>query len=136
LCTQIARWMAQKAKAADEINAQNENQLRVRQQKLLKDLSEAAKEPVNINYEHFGAPTVPFCAIISIPSYPDKKFDVHEGEVNAARFSSSGRLFASGGADRKVKIWEQVNGWADIHIFTLYLCLTKTRSTAQDLVSK
>lgn len=25
---QIARWMAQKAKAADEINAQNENQLR------------------------------------------------------------------------------------------------------------
>lgn len=62
--------------------------------------------------------------------------DVHEGEVNAARFSSSGRLFASGGADRKVKIWEQVNGWADIHIFTIYLCLTKTRSTAQDLVSK
>ncbi|XP_029186778.2 autophagy-related protein 16-1-like isoform X2 [Acropora millepora] len=106
----VARWMAQKAKAADEINAQNENQLRVRQQKLLKDLSEAAKEPVNINHEHFGAPTVPFCAIISIPSYPDKKFDVHEGEVNAARFSSSGRLFASGGADRKVKIWEQVNG--------------------------
>lgn len=132
----ISRWMAQKAKAADEINAQNENQLRVRQQKLLKDLSEAAKEPVNINYEHFGAPTVPFCAIISIPSYPDKKFDVHDGEVNAARFSSSGRLFASGGADRKVKIWEQVNGWADIHIFTIYLCHTKTRSTAQDLVSK
>ena len=62
--------------------------------------------------------------------------DVHEGEVNAARFSSSGRLFASGGADRKVKIWEQVNGWADIHIFTIYLCHTKTRSTAQDLVSK
>lgn len=28
LYTQIARWMAQKAKAADEINAQNENQIR------------------------------------------------------------------------------------------------------------
>ena len=45
--------------------------------------------------------------------------DVHEGEVNAARFSSSGKLFASGGADRRVKIWEQVNGGADIHIFTI-----------------
>lgn len=54
--------------------------------------------------------------------------DAHEGEVNAARFSSSGRLFASGGADRRVKIWEQVNGGANFYIFTIYisvLCLTK-----------
>lgn len=58
--------------------------------------------------------------------------DVHEGEVNAARFSSSGKLFASGGADRRVKIWEQVNGGADIHIFTIIISV----STALDLVSK
>ncbi|XP_068685907.1 autophagy-related protein 16-1-like [Montipora foliosa] len=105
----ITRWMAQKAKAADEINAQNENQLRLRQQKLLKDLSEAAKEPVNINCDH-DTPMIPSCVIVSIPSYPDKKIDAHDGEVNAARFSLSGKFFATGGADRRVKIWEQVNG--------------------------
>jgi len=36
--------------------------------------------------------------------------DAHDGEVNAARFSLSGRLFVTGGADRKVKVWEKVNG--------------------------
>ncbi|KAJ7392633.1 hypothetical protein OS493_010284 [Desmophyllum pertusum] len=36
--------------------------------------------------------------------------DAHDSEVNAATFSMSGRLFVTGGADRRVKVWEQVNG--------------------------
>ncbi|KAH9371409.1 hypothetical protein HPB48_022275 [Haemaphysalis longicornis] len=32
--------------------------------------------------------------------------DAHEGEVNAVRFSPSGRMLCTGGGDRKVKIWE------------------------------
>ncbi|XP_073255393.1 autophagy-related protein 16-1-like [Porites lutea] len=107
----ITRWMTEKAKAANEVNAQNEMQLRIRQQKLQKELLEASKEPVKEpSYNFEGPAAVPFCAIVSVPSYPERKFDAHDGEVNAARFSTSGRFFATGGADRKVKIWEQVNG--------------------------
>jgi len=34
----------------------------------------------------------------------------HEGEVNAVRWGPSGRMFASGGSDRKVKLWELRGG--------------------------
>ncbi|RMX37814.1 hypothetical protein pdam_00020029 [Pocillopora damicornis] len=78
----VTRWMAQKAKDADKVNAENELQLRIRHEKQKNLLIDAAKEPV----------------------------DAHEGEVNSARFSISGRLFVTGGADRKVNVWEQVNG--------------------------
>ncbi|XP_020602724.1 autophagy-related protein 16-like [Orbicella faveolata] len=107
---QIGRWMAQKAKDADKVNAENETQRRIHQEKLQKALIDAAKEHVQVNLPNSDQPAIPFCAIISVPSYPDKKFDAHDGEVNAARFSNSGRLFVTGGADRKVKVWEKVNG--------------------------
>lgn len=106
----VARWMVQKAKDADKVNAENELQLRIRHEKQQNLLIDAAKEPVVVNIPTSNQPGVPFCAIISIPSFPDKKFDAHEGEVNSARFSISGRLFVTGGADRRVKVWEQVNG--------------------------
>jgi len=106
----VTRWMQQKAKDADKVNAENETQTRIRQEKLQKALIDAAKEHVHVNIPNSDQPAIPFCAIISVPSYPDKKFDAHDGEVNAARFSLSGRLFVTGGADRKVKVWEKVNG--------------------------
>lgn len=34
------------------------------------------------------------------------KFDAHDGEVNAVRWSPIKYLFATGGADRKVKMWD------------------------------
>lgn len=57
--------------------------------------------------------------------------DAHDGEVNAARFSNSGRLFTTGGADRKVKVWEKVNGMSkplQFHLL-LPLFLFEIRST-------
>lgn len=36
--------------------------------------------------------------------------DAHDGEVLSAKFSISGRLFVTGGGDKKVKVWETVNG--------------------------
>ena len=36
--------------------------------------------------------------------------DANDGEVNAATFSASGRLLATGGGDKNVKIWETVHG--------------------------
>lgn len=36
--------------------------------------------------------------------------DAHEGEVNAVRFSPGSRQFATGGMDRRVKLWEVIAG--------------------------
>uniref|UniRef100_A0AAR2J4Y2 Autophagy-related protein 16 domain-containing protein n=1 Tax=Pygocentrus nattereri TaxID=42514 RepID=A0AAR2J4Y2_PYGNA len=36
--------------------------------------------------------------------------DAHDGEVNAVRFSPGSRLLATGGMDRRVKLWEVVAG--------------------------
>ncbi|KTG42072.1 hypothetical protein cypCar_00020579 [Cyprinus carpio] len=37
-------------------------------------------------------------------------WDAHDGEVNAVRFSPGSRLLATGGMDRRVKLWEVVSG--------------------------
>ena len=34
------------------------------------------------------------------------KFEAHEGEVNCASWDYNGRLFATAGTDRKIKVWE------------------------------
>ncbi|KAJ8310390.1 hypothetical protein KUTeg_012255 [Tegillarca granosa] len=95
----VDRWMSQKSKDADKLNDENDYQLRRRQAKLQKELAEAAKENINILPEN-----------ASIPTKAQYKFDAHDGEVNAVRWSPSGRLFATGGADRKIKIWENIQG--------------------------
>ena len=42
------------------------------------------------------------------------KFDCHEGEVNAIKFHKSGKYFATGGGDRKIKLWEYKDGKCDL----------------------
>ena len=41
--------------------------------------------------------------------------------MNAARFSISGRLFVTGGADRRVKVWEQANGMSQYIVQFLFI---------------
>ena len=41
-------------------------------------------------------------------------FVAHEGEVNAIRYSTQGKYLATGGADRKVKLWKEEGGKADL----------------------
>ena len=36
--------------------------------------------------------------------------EAHDGEVNAVRFSPGSRILATGGMDRRVKLWEVVSG--------------------------
>ncbi|ESO92893.1 hypothetical protein LOTGIDRAFT_120226, partial [Lottia gigantea] len=55
----------------------------------------------------------PVCLSASVPTKAICKFDAHEGEVNSVKFNPSGTLFASGGADRKIKLWEIRNGECD-----------------------
>ena len=53
--------------------------------------------------------------------------DAHDGEVNAIQWSPSGRLFATGGADRKIKLWESMSGEVDLYM-TTFAMLDYTRA--------
>ncbi|XP_055333717.1 autophagy-related protein 16-1-like isoform X2 [Paramacrobiotus metropolitanus] len=105
----IDRWLKLKAQEVDRMNQEAEASARLRQRSMQHDILEAAKEPVNVNLDNllrldeFSVP--PICCVI-IPSVAQRKIDAHEGEVNAVRWSPTGRYFATGGADRKVKLWE------------------------------
>ncbi|XP_076454053.1 autophagy-related protein 16-1-like [Babylonia areolata] len=107
----IERWMAQKARDADIMNEENAVFMRKRQEKLRKELADAATEPVALTErDRVELPVTPVCTIASVPSRALCKFDAHDGEVNAIQWSPSGRLFATGGADRKIKLWESMTG--------------------------
>ncbi|XP_065136439.1 autophagy-related protein 16-1 isoform X2 [Paramisgurnus dabryanus] len=50
------------------------------------------------------------CPEVRVPSTALHIFDAHDGEVNAVRFSPGSRLLATGGMDRRVKLWEVISG--------------------------
>uniref|UniRef100_A0A8C2ET35 APG16-like 1 n=1 Tax=Cyprinus carpio TaxID=7962 RepID=A0A8C2ET35_CYPCA len=127
----VTRWMAEKAQEANKLNAENEKDSRRRQAKLQKDLADAAKEPLPIEpyvyptkrvqlspcdtLNSFGsspesAEVPSACADVRVPSTALHIFDAHDGEVNAVRFSPGSRLLATGGMDRRVKLWEVISG--------------------------
>ncbi|KAM4693336.1 autophagy-related protein 16-1 isoform 3-T3 [Discoglossus pictus] len=45
---------------------------------------------------------------VRVPITALHSFDAHDGEVNAVRFSPGSRLLATGGMDRRVKLWEVI----------------------------
>ncbi|XP_043926519.1 autophagy-related protein 16-1 isoform X2 [Protopterus annectens] len=51
---------------------------------------------------------------VRVPTVALHIIDAHEGEVNAVRFSPGSRLLATGGMDRKVKLWEVTSGRYEI----------------------
>lgn len=110
----ITRWMQVKSKAADQMNAENAKHIREREQKLQKALADAAKEQVNIRPEDEAGVFVPGirapCLFVSLPNKAQYKFDGHDGEVDAVKWNPSGSIFATGGVDRKIKLWEVIGG--------------------------
>ncbi|CAN9511242.1 unnamed protein product [Ophioblennius macclurei] len=50
------------------------------------------------------------CAEVRVPTTALHIFEAHDGEVNAVRFSPGSRLLATGGMDRRVKLWEVIGG--------------------------
>ena len=88
------------------------------QNRLKEELERAREEPVLINPNNANyvsiAPTnhVFKTSMFSMP-LPAKvvyKFDAHEGEINAVKYHRSGKYFATGGGDRKIKLWEYKDG--------------------------
>lgn len=105
----VTRWMNLKAKDAERLNAENERMLRVQQEKMRQQLEEATKETyvddstVSHASDASGSDATLVCA--RIPKRVMLQFEAHEGEVNAIKWSA-GDVVATGGGDRKVKLWE------------------------------
>ncbi|XP_042889895.1 autophagy-related protein 16-like [Penaeus japonicus] len=102
----IDRWMAQKAKDAEKLNLENDTALKKRQMMLEEQLKEAAREPKQVSLESKFACSPPICLTAVLPAKAYLRFDAHDGEVNSVCFSPQGKIVATGGADRKLKLWD------------------------------
>lgn len=105
----------------EKVNKQNDLDNQRLRKKLRDDLELAREEtvnvttggltsvaPINYNYRQQMLNTTP---LVTKPVY---KFDCHEGEVNAVKYHKSGKYFATGGGDRKIKLWEYRDGKCDL----------------------
>ncbi|XP_063906656.1 autophagy-related protein 16-1 isoform X2 [Zophobas morio] len=122
----VERLMNYKTKDADRMNEENENFLnedtkhfssvrhtfslfRKRFAKMQKEIEEACRDTRGVSPEDLQEGYGPSCQS-TIPTKACVKFDAHDGEVNAVKWSPLDRLVATGGADRKVKLWEISKG--------------------------
>ncbi|KAI2811239.1 hypothetical protein BLOT_002412 [Blomia tropicalis] len=112
----VNRFMALKAKDAEILNEENEKMLMIQREKMKKQLQEATKtmmvtsEAINemnaINEDRIMNPLL-INAIL--PSKESKSFEAHESEIYALKWNVRTEQLASGGGDRKVKLWEITN---------------------------
>ncbi|XP_038218835.1 autophagy-related protein 16-1 isoform X2 [Zerene cesonia] len=108
----VERLIKYKAKDADKMNEENEHFLKKKSDKVRKELEEAAREGGSRSSGGSGGSaddkimdSIPFYAT-TLPSKVALRFDAHDGEVNAVKWSPTDRIVATGGADRKVKLWD------------------------------
>ncbi|XP_074114501.1 autophagy-related 16 isoform X3 [Cotesia typhae] len=124
----VERLIKCKTKDAEKMNEENDNFLNEgftspttffmqtiskfgkRQAKVQKDLEDAARDtraisPERINIKE-GIPGLP----TAVPTDVAVKFSAHDGEVSAVKWSPVDRILATGGADRKVKLWDISKG--------------------------
>ncbi|TGZ51713.1 Autophagy-related protein 16-1 [Temnothorax longispinosus] len=105
----IERLIKYKARDAEKMNEENDNFLRKRQAKMQKELEDAARDTRPVSPDRLslkevaGLPT-------AVPTKVSVTFSAHEGEVYAVKWSPTDRILATGGADRKVKLWNITKG--------------------------
>ncbi|XP_068136801.1 autophagy-related protein 16-1 isoform X6 [Hyperolius riggenbachi] len=90
----VTRWMAEKAQEANRLNAENEKDSKRRP---------LTSYPASQDFPDTQAGGT---REVRVPVSALHSFDAHDGEVNAVRFSPGSRLLATGGMDRRVKLWE------------------------------
>ncbi|XP_026330408.1 autophagy-related protein 16-1 isoform X3 [Hyposmocoma kahamanoa] len=126
----VERLIKYKAKDADKMNEENEHFLKSsstafffntfrlssfgkKSDKVRKELEEAAREGNSRSSVGSGGSSADDKVLDSMPFYattlPTKvavRFDAHDGEVYAVKWSPTDRIVATGGADRKLKLWD------------------------------
>ncbi|XP_068976070.1 autophagy-related protein 16-1-like isoform X2 [Bombus flavifrons] len=109
----IERLIKYKTRDAEKVNEENDNFLKKRQAKMQKELEDAARDtrPVSPDRSSLkegisGLPT-------AVPTKVSVTFTAHDGEVYAVKWSPAERMLATGGADRKVKLWNISKGMSE-----------------------
>lgn len=124
---------------------------RKRQAKVQKDLEDAARDTRAISPDRTSLKDGILGLMTAVPSTVSIKFvcsffvvffffspimlslnivinklfqSAHDGEVSAVKWSPVDRILATGGADRKVKLWEISKGTFVIVVFLLSICHT------------
>lgn len=129
----VEKLMKYKSLDAEKLNQENESFLRRMGDKMRRELEEAARDGTRRsssplqergsvgdmgNLRAFGN-EVQFMDVL--PSGVQCRFDAHDGEVNAVRWNPMEQIVATGGADRKVKLWDVGKGE-----FRLYIAKVET----------
>ncbi|XP_034511311.1 autophagy-related protein 16-1 isoform X4 [Ailuropoda melanoleuca] len=119
----VTRWMAEKAQEANRLNAENEKDSRDDDIEVIVDETSDHTEETSPVRAISRAATRRSVSSFPVPQdnvdpHPGSSkevrvpttamciFDAHDGEVNAVQFSPGSRLLATGGMDRRVKLWE------------------------------
>ncbi|XP_063635252.1 autophagy-related protein 16-1 isoform X1 [Cydia splendana] len=128
--TLVERLIKYKSKDADKMNEENEHFLKSsptaflintfgrvsfgkKSDRVRRELEEAAREggsrgsigSAGSSAEDKILDSMPFYAT-ALPTKVALRFDAHEGDVNAVKWSPTERTLATGGSDRKVKLWD------------------------------
>ncbi|XP_031338168.1 autophagy-related protein 16-1-like [Photinus pyralis] len=120
----LDRLIHYKTKDAEKMNEENDNFLndvtrgfqlssfrlfRKKHAKVQKELEEACKDVRAVNMDDVQEGLGPMFTS-ALPTKVTVKFDAHEGEVNAVKWGPDQHIVATGGADRKVQLWDISKG--------------------------
>lgn len=111
----VTRWMAQKQEVANKMNAENDAFRDRQREDVQRKIQEATGKQITVDPGRSGSVgdvDIPLVGafVVTVPSRALQSIEAHEGEVNAIRWTPSGRVFATGGSDRKLKLWEIRSG--------------------------
>ncbi|KAK9505821.1 hypothetical protein O3M35_009796 [Rhynocoris fuscipes] len=109
----VVSLMKYKSKDAEKLNEENDTFNRLRYARLKKELEEAAKDTRGIPPDTMPPECGPIVEKSAVPSKAIIIFDAHEGEISAVKWSPVDQVLATGGQDRKVKLWDISKGTAD-----------------------
>ncbi|KFB40480.1 AGAP002315-PA-like protein [Anopheles sinensis] len=99
--------MEYKSRDAEIMNKENDKFLKEKKARIESELERAIRD---IPGPSTLGPDLDRFDFDGLPEGVEFKFDAHDGEVNAVRWSPIERIVATGGADRKVKLWDVGKG--------------------------
>lgn len=108
----LASLMECKSRLADSMNKENDKFFKEKKARIESELERAIRDipgPSSLGGIGSEIDRLDFGSD-GPPEGIEFKFDAHDGEVNAVRWSPVERVVATGGADRKVKLWDVGKG--------------------------
>ena len=116
--TLLSKIMEFKERDVLRLNQENDKAMKLQQERIQKQLEEAVAEtkgpkPFSNFFRMSSQASIGrealesvICHSVRMPTRCFLKFEAHEGEVNAIKWSPHGLTVATGGSDRRVKVWD------------------------------